>query len=38
VETVAWGAAIAVLVVLKHRGNIGRLLAGRERKLGEKAS
>jgi glycerol-3-phosphate acyltransferase PlsY len=38
VETVAWGAAITVLVVLKHRGNIGRLLAGRERKLGEKAS
>ena len=38
VETVAWGAAIAVLVILKHRANIGRLLAGRERKLGEKAS
>jgi glycerol-3-phosphate acyltransferase PlsY len=38
VETVAWGAAITVLIVFKHRGNIGRLLAGRERKLGEKAS
>lgn len=37
VETVVWGIAIAVLVVFKHRGNIGRLLAGRERKLGEKA-
>jgi glycerol-3-phosphate acyltransferase PlsY len=37
-ETVVWGAAIAVLIVFKHRGNIGRLLAGRERKLGEKAS
>lgn len=37
-ETVAWGAAIMVLVVFKHRGNIGRLLAGRERKIGEKAS
>jgi glycerol-3-phosphate acyltransferase PlsY len=37
-ETVAWGAAITVLVVFKHRANIGRLVAGRERKLGEKAS
>lgn len=37
VETVVWGIAIAVLVVFKHRGNIGRLFAGRERKLGEKA-
>ncbi len=37
-ETVSWGGAIMALVVLKHRDNIGRLLAGRERKLGEKAS
>jgi glycerol-3-phosphate acyltransferase PlsY len=37
-ETVVWGIAITVLVVFKHGGNIGRLLAGRERKLGEKAS
>jgi acyl phosphate:glycerol-3-phosphate acyltransferase len=36
--TVLWGVAIAVLVVFRHRGNIGRLLAGRERKLGEKAA
>jgi glycerol-3-phosphate acyltransferase PlsY len=38
VETVAWGAGITLLIVLKHHGNIGRLIAGRERKLGEKAS
>jgi acyl phosphate:glycerol-3-phosphate acyltransferase len=30
--------AISALIVLKHAGNIGRLLKGRERKLGEKAS
>ena len=36
--TVVWGAAIAALIVFRHRGNIGRLLAGSERKLGEKAS
>jgi acyl phosphate:glycerol-3-phosphate acyltransferase len=35
---VAASAAIAVLVVLRHGGNIVRLLNGRERKLGEKAS
>ncbi|HPW18173.1 MAG TPA: glycerol-3-phosphate 1-O-acyltransferase PlsY [Candidatus Aminicenantes bacterium] len=34
----AASAAIAGLVVLRHSGNIVRLLAGRERKLGEKAS
>jgi acyl phosphate:glycerol-3-phosphate acyltransferase len=37
-ETALWGVAIATLVVFRHRGNIGRLLAGRERKLGEKAA
>ncbi|MGZ4887178.1 MAG: glycerol-3-phosphate acyltransferase, partial [Candidatus Aminicenantales bacterium] len=31
-----WGLAIAALVVLKHESNIQRLLAGAERKLGEK--
>ena len=36
-ETVLWGLAIAAIIVFRHRGNIGRLLAGRERKLGEKA-
>ncbi len=35
-ETALWGLAIAALVVFRHRANIGRLLAGRERKLGEK--
>lgn len=30
--------AIAALVVFQHRANIGRLIRGRERKLGEKAS
>jgi glycerol-3-phosphate acyltransferase PlsY len=30
--------AIAVLIVLRHRGNIVRLLAGTERKLGRSAS
>jgi acyl phosphate:glycerol-3-phosphate acyltransferase len=38
VETALWGVAIAALVIFRHRGNIGRLLAGRERKLGEKAA
>lgn len=37
-ETALWGLAIAVLVIFRHRGNIGRLMAGRERKLGEKAA
>lgn len=37
-ETALWGVAIAALVIFRHRGNIGRLLAGRERKLGEKAA
>ncbi len=31
-----WGSALAVLVVLKHAGNIRRLLQGVERRLGEK--
>lgn len=30
--------ALAVLIVLRHRANIGRLLSGTERKLGERAS
>lgn len=30
--------AISALIVLKHAGNIGRLLKGEERKLGEKAA
>ena len=30
--------AIALLIVFRHRGNIGRLLNGTERKLGEKAT
>jgi glycerol-3-phosphate acyltransferase PlsY len=34
----AWSLAIAALVVFQHRGNIGRLFKGTERKLGEKAS
>jgi glycerol-3-phosphate acyltransferase PlsY len=37
-RVVAASAAIAVLIVLRHSGNIVRLLQGRERKLGEKAS
>ncbi len=36
--TALWGAAIAALIIFRHRANIGRLLAGRERKLGEKAA
>ncbi len=31
-----WGSALAVLVVLKHAGNIRRLLQGDERRIGEK--
>lgn len=34
----AWSLAIAALVIFQHQGNIGRLLKGRERKLGERAS
>ena len=37
-ETAIWGGAIAVLIIAKHHANIGRLLSGRERKLGEKTS
>ncbi len=37
-ETAIWGVAIAGLILFRHRANIGRLLAGRERKLGEKAA
>jgi len=33
-----WALTIAALVILKHRENLGRLLRGRERKLGEKAT
>jgi glycerol-3-phosphate acyltransferase PlsY len=36
-RVVAASAAIAALIVLRHSGNIVRLLQGRERKLGEKA-
>ncbi len=31
-----WGLAVSALVVVKHAGNIRRLLAGSERRLGEK--
>ncbi len=31
-------AALALLIVLRHRANIGRLVEGTERKLGERAS
>ena len=34
-EKAAWGIAIALLVTIKHSGNIRRLLQGRERKFGE---
>jgi acyl phosphate:glycerol-3-phosphate acyltransferase len=37
-RVVAASVVIAALVVLRHSGNIVRLLNGRERKLGEKAS
>jgi glycerol-3-phosphate acyltransferase PlsY len=29
--------AISALIVFRHRGNVGRLLKGTERRLGEKA-
>jgi len=38
IEAVIWGIAIAALVIVKHSGNIGRLLKGRERKFGERLS
>jgi acyl phosphate:glycerol-3-phosphate acyltransferase len=37
-DTVVWGGAVAILIAVRHRENIRRLLAGRERKLGEKAA
>ncbi len=37
-DAALWGLAVAALVVFQHRANIGRLIAGRERKLGEKAT
>jgi len=37
-ETAVWGIAIASLVIIKHSGNIRRLLEGRERKFGERVS
>jgi glycerol-3-phosphate acyltransferase PlsY len=36
--TVLWGIAITALIVFRHKANIGRLLSGRERKLGERAA
>jgi acyl phosphate:glycerol-3-phosphate acyltransferase len=36
--TAVWGIAIASLVILKHSGNIRRLLKGQERKFGERVS
>jgi len=33
-----WGIAVASLVILKHSGNIRRLLKGRERRFGERVS
>jgi len=38
IEAVIWGIAIAALVIVKHSGNIGRLLKGLERKFGERVS
>lgn len=38
IEAVIWGIAIAALVIVKHSGNIGRLLKSRERKFGERVS
>ncbi|HMA52933.1 MAG TPA: glycerol-3-phosphate 1-O-acyltransferase PlsY [Acidobacteriota bacterium] len=38
VSVAAVGLAIAALVILRHRGNIRRLLHGAERKLGERAT
>jgi acyl phosphate:glycerol-3-phosphate acyltransferase len=37
-DEVVWGGAVALLIVVRHHENIRRLLAGRERKLGEKAA
>lgn len=36
-ELLAYAATGGLLIVFQHRGNIGRLLAGRERKLGQPA-
>lgn len=33
---VIFGAAMAALIVVRHRGNIGRLIAGTENKIGQK--
>jgi len=33
-----WWAAIFLLVLLRHRDNIGRLISGRERRLGQKVA
>ena len=35
--TTALAAAVFILIAVRHRANIGRLLAGSERKLGRKA-
>jgi acyl phosphate:glycerol-3-phosphate acyltransferase len=35
-DEVVWGGAVALLIAVRHHENIRRLLAGRERKLGEK--
>ena len=37
-QAFVWALAVSGIVVLKHGGNIRRLLRGRERKLGEKAA
>jgi len=37
IEYLLYAALGAVMIIYMHRGNIARLLAGRERKLGEKA-
>jgi len=37
-ETILLGLLVFVLVVIQHRENIGRLIAGNERRLGEKAT
>lgn len=36
-ELLAYAAAGGLIIIFQHRGNIGRLLAGRERKLGQPA-
>jgi len=36
-ELIAFGAAVAALVVARHRANIARLLRGEEHKIGERA-